>query len=286
MFLFSSILQDFRYALRAMRNGSGLTAIGILSLGLAVGSTIAIFSVTYALILKPLPVFQPDRLVEVPRSDGVNIHSYAVWRQLEGQQGFFSGILAYYAWDEQFNLTDNEESRRVAGMYVSGSFFQTLGVPSVVGRTLEPADDQPGAAPVCVIGYGLWRQQYGQSQSVLGRTIQLNGHAFQIVGVTPKSFFGVEVGKKPEIFMPLEMQRLFLNRRWSNGVAMPTLDDSNALSIVARLEPNVDVTQADAWLRVQGVKIYRSLPSARFSRGIRTLIARPLPNGMSRSDFS
>jgi putative ABC transport system permease protein len=286
MFLFPSILQDFRYALRAMRNGSGLTAIAILSLGLAIGSTIAIFSVMYALILKPLPVFQPDRLVEVPRSDGVNLHYYRLWKQLEAKQGVFAGLLAYYAWDEQFNLTDNGESRRVAGMYVSGSFFQTLSVPSVVGRTLEPADDQPGAAPVCVIGYGLWGQQYGQSQSVIGRTIQLNGHAFQIVGVAPKSFFGVEVGKKPEIFMPLEMQRLFLNRRWSNGVAMPTLDDSNALSIVARLEPNVDVIQADAWLRVQGVKIYRSLPPARFSRGIRTLIARPLPNGMSRSEFS
>ena len=286
MFLFSSILQDFRYALRAMRNGSGLTATAILSLGLAIGSTIAIFSVMYALILKPLPVFQPDHLVEVPRSDGVNLHSYAVWKQLEAKQGVFAALFAYYAWDEQFNLTDNAESRRVAGMYVSGSFFQTLGVPSVVGRTLEPADDQPGAAPVCVIGYTLWRRQYGQSQSVLGRTIQLNGHAFQIVGVAPKSFFGVEVGRKPEIFMPLEMERLFLNRRWSNGVAMPTLDASNALSIVARLQPNVDVSQADAWLRVEGVEIYRSLPPARFSRGIRTLIARPLPNGMSRSDFS
>ena len=286
MFLFPSILQDFRYALRAMRNSSGLTVVAILSLGLAIGSTIAIFSVMYALILKPLPVFQPDRLVEVSRSDGVNLHSYTVWKQLEAKQGVFAALFAYYPWGEQFNFTDNGESHRVAGTYVSGSFFRTLGVLPILGRTLKQADDQPGAAPVCVIGYTLWRRQYGQSQSVLGRTILVNEHAFEIVGVAPKSFFGVEVGSKPEFFMPLEMQRIFLNQRWPNGVAMPTLEASNALSIIARLEPNVDVSQADAWLRVQGVKIYRSLPPPRFSRGIRTLTARPMPSGMSRSNFS
>src|SRR6267143_682869 len=140
MFLFPSILQDFRYALRAMRNSIGLTVVAILSLGLAIGSTIAIFSVMYALILKPLPVFQPDRLVEVSRSDGVNLHSYTVWKQLEAKQGVFAALFAYYAWGEQFNFTDNGESHRVAGTYVSGSFFRTLGVLSILGRTLEPAD--------------------------------------------------------------------------------------------------------------------------------------------------
>jgi len=174
MRLLTSIVQDTLYAFRTMRNSVGLTAVAILSLALAIGSTTAVFSVMYALIFRPLPVFQPDRLVEVSRSDGANVHPYAVWRQLQDKQGVFSGLFAYYAWDERFNLTAERENRQVAGMLVSGGFFQTLGVPAILGRTLTAADDQPGAAPVCVIGYGLWRREYGQSPSVLGRTIVLN----------------------------------------------------------------------------------------------------------------
>jgi predicted permease len=223
-------------------------------------------------------------LVEVSRSDGANVHPYAVWRQLQDKQGVFSGLFAYYAWDERFNLTAERENRQVAGMLVSGGFFQTLGVPAILGRTLTAADDQPGAAPVCVIGYGLWRREYGQSPSVLGRTIVLNQHAFQIVGVAPRSFFGVEVGEKPEVFMPLERQRLFRNPRWPNGVPMPTLEWGNALSIIGRLRPGISVSQADAWLRVVGTEIYKSLPPVKFSR--RTLTAREMPRGMSRSYFS
>jgi predicted permease len=284
MRLLTSIVQDTRYALRTLRNSPGLSAVAILSLALAIGSTTAIFAVMYALIFRPLPVFQPDRLAEVARSDGADLHPYAVWKQLQDKQGAFSGLFAYYAWGERFNLTDERSNQDVAGMFVSGGFFQTLGVPAILGRTFTPADDRTGAVPVCVIGYGLWRRQYGQSPSVLGRTIVLNQHAFQIVGVAPRSFFGVEVGAKPELFLPLEMQRLFRNPRWPNGVPKPTLEWGNALSIIGRLRPGISASQADAWLRVVGTEIYRSLPAVKDAR--RTLIARALPTGMSRSYFS
>src|SRR5271170_5752458 len=88
--------------------------------------------------------------------------------------------------------------------YVSGSYFRGLGVSPVFGRVLEPSDDQPGAPPVCVLGYRLWRQLYSQSRNILGRTILVNGNEFQIVGVAPPSFFGVDIGHVPEIFMPFE----------------------------------------------------------------------------------
>jgi predicted permease len=284
MRLLTSIVQDTRYAFRTMRNSIGLSAVAVLSLALAIGSTMAIFSVMYALIFRPLPVFQPDRLVEVARSDGADLHPYAVWKQLQDKQGAFSGLFAYYAWDERFNLTAERENRQVAGMLVSGGFFPTLGVPAILGRTLTPADDRPGAVPVCVIGYGLWRRQYRQSTTVLGRTIVVNQHALQIVGVAPRSFFGVEVGAQPELYLPLEMQRLFRNPRWPNGVPMPTLEWGNALSIIGRLRPGISISQADAWLRVAGTEIYKSLPPVKYSRG--TLSARAMPRGMSRSYFS
>ena len=279
-----TLIQDVRYSLRQLGRNPGLTGVAILSLGLAIGSTMAIFSVMYALIFRPLPVLQPDRLVEVRQSSEVGIHSYAVWKQLQDKQDVFSGLFAYYDWGQRFNLTNERESQEVSGIFVSGGFFQTLGVPAILGRTLATADDQPGALPVCVISYGLWRRQYGQSAGVLGRTIVLNQHPFQIVGVAPRSFFGVEVGAQPEVFMPLETQRMFRNPRWPNGVPMPTLDWGNAVSIVGRLKPGVSVSQADAWLQVVGMEIYKSLPPVKYPRG--TLTAREMPNGMSRSYFS
>lgn len=287
--LFVSIVQDMRYALRSMRSSIGLTTVAILSLGLGIGATIAIFSVMYALMFKPLPFAQPERLVEVTRSGGVNLHSYALWKQLRDKEDVFSDLLAYYAWDEQFNLANGGENQEVPGLYVSGGFFQTLGVPAILGRTLTKQDDEPGAVPVCVLGYGLWRRLYGQSQSILGRTVALNGHGFRVVGVAPRTFFGVEVGKRPELFLPLEMQRVFQNQRWPNGVPKPTLDASNALAIIGRLKPGVTVSQADAWLRltwlhIEELETGQSFPAVKQTGA--TLVARPLPSGMSRSYFS
>jgi putative ABC transport system permease protein len=276
-----NLLRDFRHALRAMRTSVPLTAVAILSLALGIGATTAIFSILYALMLKPLPVLQPDRLIEVARSDGVNLHSYATWQQIRDKQDIFSGVFAYNTWDTRFSLTDGDEKRGVSGLYVTGDFFRTLGVPAILGRTLQASDDQPGALPVCVIGYGLWRRQYGQSRSVIGRTIVLDGHPFQLVGVTPRSFFGLEVGNQAEVFIPLEAERLFKDYQLlPNGRATPTLDSSvGLLTIVARMSSGVNLTQADARLRILGPEVYKALPPVAFSRG--TFIARPMPNGIS-----
>jgi len=279
-----SIKQDVRYGLRLMRSSTGFALVAILSLSLGIGATIAIFSVMYALILKPLPVLEPDRLVQVTRSDEAPYHAYAVWKELSGKDGVFSAVAAYYPWDSHFNVTTTGEYQNVAGLYVSGTFFQTLGIRSILGRTLIETDDQPSALPVCVIGYGLWRELYSQSPSVLGRMVVLNGHAFQVVGVAPPSFFGLEIGKRPQVFVPLAMQKAFQDhQRWWNGIAKPTLDQSNALVIIGRLKDGASMSQADSWLRVVGIEIYKALPPVKYSRG--TLIARPMPSGTSRSYF-
>jgi putative ABC transport system permease protein len=279
-----TLIQDLRFGLGMLRKSPGFTAVAVLSLALGIGGTIAIFSVMYALLLKPLPVSQPDRLVDVSR-DGVNLHSYAVWKQLRDRQDIFTGLFAYYVWDDQFTIADEGESQQIPVSFVSGEFFQTLGIPAILGRTLMLADDQPGAAPVCMIDYGLWQRQYGESTSVLGHVIVLNGQAFQLIGVTPRSFFGVKVGSKPAVYVPLETRRLFHNQRFSgSGVPMPKLEAGNALSIIGRLKPGISMGPADARLQVLGTEIYKSLSQGRFSGG--TLAARPLPGGVFRSDFS
>ena len=288
MQLFESLVHDSRYALRAMRSSIGLTIVAILSLSLGIGATIAIFSVMYALVLKPLPVFQPERLVEIPQSDGFNGHSYAEWKEFQKRQDIFSNAFAYNWMDADFHLRDGVENQKVMGIYVSGDYFTTLGVPAVVGRTLVASDDQPGATPVCVIGYGLWRRMYGSSRDAIGRMLVINGHAFQIIGVAPQSFFGVDVGSIVEVFAPLSAEMAFQDYQIQWGRHTPSLASPTAtiLSIVGRLKSGVTVSQADARLHVIGREIYKALPPIINDRTgkpfpMSTLMARAMPNGIS-----
>lgn len=221
--LFESTSRDIRYALRMMKGSAGLTVVAVLSLALGIGATIAIFSVIYALALRTLPVQRPEELVEVERGGGENLHSYAEWKLFQDRQNIFSGVLAYNVlynvFGGQFIIADPEGQQDVAGLYVSGGYFSTLGVSAVLGRVLQSSDDQSGATPVCVIGYKLWRRSYGQSADVLGRAIRVNGNEFVIVGVAPASFFGVEIGAIPEIFaVPWTSQ----NAPWHKGLPRAT----------------------------------------------------------------
>jgi predicted permease len=287
--LLESIKEDIRFAFRMMRHNRGLTAVSVLSLALGIGATIAIFSVIYALALRPLPVERPDQLVEVARGDEINLHTYAEWKIFRERQSIFSDVLAYNYFDVHFQIANQTVQQEVEGVYVSGDYFSTLGVSTVLGRTLQSSDDQPGAPPVCVLGYGLWRQGYGQSGDVLGRTIRVNGNEFLIVGVAPKSFFGVEVGGIPEIFMPLEAQRTYRDYPILYGKQTPSLDSSGTIiSIAARLKPGVSLSQANVGLQVLGPEIFKALPaipnqSSGKSVAHRSLWARSMANGTSDS---
>ena len=286
--LLESIKEDIRFALRMMRHNRGLTAVSVLSLALGIGATIAIFSVIYALALRPLPVERPDQLVEVARGDDINLHTYAEWKVFRDRQDIFSSVFAYNYFDSTFQVTNQNQQQEVSGVYVSGGYFSTLGVSAVLGRVLQSSDDEPGNSPVCVIGYGLWRRLYGQSADILGRTIRVNGNEFQIVGVAPRSFSGVEVGSMPEIFMPLEAERTFRDYHIMYGKQSPSLDNPRAwlLCIFARLKPGVSVSQANAGLQVLSPEIYAALPPRSNDTSGRAavrqpLVAHPSPNGLS-----
>jgi putative ABC transport system permease protein len=283
-----STWQDVRYALRAMRSSTGLTVVAMLSLALGIGTTIAIFSVMYALVLKPLPVMHPEQLVDVlEQSNGFDGHSYPEWKELQKRQDIFSGMFAENYVDTDFKLTEGQEGQKVDGVYVTGDYFTTLGVPAILGRTLMASDDQPGAAPVCVIGYGLWQQMYGGSRSVIGRVLVIDGHGFQVVGVAPRWFAGVDVGDAiVEVFAPLEAERTFQDYQIQYGRHTPSLDSrATLLFIVGRLKPGVSMSQADARLRILGQETYNALPLHIDDRTGRpfpmTFMAQGMPNGLS-----
>lgn len=287
MRLFDSLFQDIRYALRMMKSSAGFTAVAFLSLASGIGATIAIFSVIYALALRPLPVQRPEELVEVERASMGNLHSYAEWKLFRDRQNIFSSVLAYNYFDGYFQIANPAGQQEIEGVYVSGDYFSTLGVSAVLGRALQASDDQLGAPPVCVISYGLWRRSYGRSQDVLGRAIRINGNEFVIVGVAPKSFFGLEVGGIPEIFMPLETQRTYRDYPIRYGKQTPSLDDpATIISIAGRLKPGMSVSQANAALQVLAPAIHDALLSrsdgSRWQRAApRSLTASPMGNGTS-----
>jgi len=284
-----TLIQDLRFGLRMLRKSPGFTAVAVLSLALGIGATIAIFSVIYALALRSLPVQTPDQLVEVERAGLGNLHSYAEWKVFRQRQDIFSGVLAYNYSDVNFHLTNAKQQQDVYGLYVSGDYFSTLGVSAVLGRVLQPSDDQPDAPPVCVLGYGLWRRLYGQSRDALGQAVRVNGNEFQIVGVAPRSFFGVDIGGMPEIFMPLEVERAYRDYPMKYGRQTPSLDEpATLISIAARLKPGVSVSQANAGLQVLGPEVFKALPArANESHGKSvahgSLSARSMANGTSDS---
>jgi putative ABC transport system permease protein len=290
-----TIWMDVRSAFRAMRKSPGFTAAAVLSLALGIGATTAIFSVMDALVFRPLPVMDPQRLVLIHRGAGGTELSYNMWKQIRERQDVFSGMFAYMP--TNFDLAIPGEQRSIPGVYVNGDYFSTLGVSAVRGRALLPSDDVRGAPLVCVISYGFWQRQYANSPSVIGQTLSLNGQRFEVVGVTPPSFFGFDVGETFDVMVPLESERIIdakqsaVNARsywWvlpSFGSALDA--DKWDLLVGGRLKPGIDDQRANARVRVLAPAIIQAGVPPGADEKLRQyalhayLNATPMPNGMS-----
>lgn len=290
-----TLWMDVRYAFRMMWKSPGFTAVAVLSLALGIGATSAIFSVMDALMLRQLPITDPQQLVVVGRPEG-GVLSYKMWKQLRDQQDIFSGMFAYM--QTTFALANRGEKQSIPGIYVSGDYFHTLGVSVIRGRTLLPSDDQRGAALVCVISYGFWERQYGRSPGAIGKRLSLDGQQFEVVGVTPPSFFGIDVGETFDAMAPLESERIVDARQsainapqsiwWKLPRVGSALDaDTWSLSVGGRLKSGIDAQRASARLNVLAPAIFQAaLPpqadeETRQRALHRTLVAFAIPNGIS-----
>jgi predicted permease len=203
-----SLVADVRYALRSLRGSPGFALVAILSLGLAIGANTAIFSLIDAVMLRSLPVSRPEELVRVTTparagglGEGSDNFTNPLWEALRDRQDVFSG--AFATADEHFDLAGGGESRPVAGAWVSGGYFSTLGVRPAAGRLVAPADDYRGCPAVVALSYGFWRSAYGGSPDAVGRTLSLNGHPFEIIGVAAAGFSGMQVGRATDVYVPL-----------------------------------------------------------------------------------
>ncbi|HXW03910.1 MAG TPA: ABC transporter permease [Vicinamibacterales bacterium] len=235
----ADLTQDVRYALRTLRRNPGFAAVAVLSLVLAMGANTAVFSVVNAVLLRPLPVHEPDRLVQITRvsPDGrpANV-SYPLFEHFRDNVQSISSAFAHTTASESIAI-DGEDDFVTVDL-VSGDYFAVLGLNPAAGRLLGPADDALSASlSAAVISDGYWQRRFGRSPLAIGRTFAIRNRVFTIVGVTPSSFRSARVGSNPDITLPLLLMMNEGQRREAT---------SNFLKLVARLKPGASVEQANA----------------------------------------
>jgi predicted permease len=268
-------MRNLKLAVRSLLKTPFVTAVAILSLALGIGANAAIYSLFDQMLLRPLPVAEPDRLVNLgapgpkPGSQSCNqagdcnaVFSYAMFRDLEAADTRFSGIAAHRLFSA--NLAVDGETENAQGMLVSGSYFPVLGLRPALGRLLDPEDDRVvGGHFVAVLSHAYWETRLGADPNVLNSTIFVNGHPLTVVGVAPKGFDGTTLGSRARVFVPLTMR----------GFMSPGFDGfDNRRSywayLFARLEPGVSVEQAAMAVNA----VYRPIV---------TEVEAPLQEGMS-----
>jgi putative ABC transport system permease protein len=250
-----TLLQDVRFAFRIMRKTPLITSIALLSLALGIGANTAIFSLIDAVTLRMLPVKNPEQLVQIGFRSPLSAHvrhfvTNPIWEQVRDHQNAFSGVIAWSL--RSFDLADGGEVNDIHGIYASGDYFNVLGVHPAVGRLFAPSDDVRGCSGVAVLGYGFWQSHYAGAESAIGSLIRLNGHAFPIIGVAQRGFFGTEIGMPFDVAIPVCAEAIIPIGDKSD------LDARTAwwLEMMGRLKPGMTMAQADARMKVIAPQLF------------------------------
>jgi predicted permease len=266
-------VQDAAFGVRSMLRSPAITLVALISLAVGIGANTAIFSFLDAMMLRSLPVKNPQQLVKLGNEDwgGITdefacteLYSYPFYRQFQRKNAVFSNTAAIFSMvnDVHGFVDDRQDSEMIHVQTVSGTYFQTLGVGAQIGRTLNDGDDSSeGDHPVVVISDGFWKRAFGGDRSVLGHKLKLGAVIFDVVGVAPTEFFGNKVGATPDAWAPLSMSRS-LPPDW----AVYNQNFSESLDIVGRLKPGVSVEQATANVNVLFPQILRSFPDAKLTQ--------------------
>jgi predicted permease len=254
----NGLFQDLRYAVRQLRKSPGFTAVAVATLALGIGANTAIFTVVNGLLLKMLPVREPQQLVVVGdptrangRSNGTprtDIFSYPLYKELRDRNAVFTGLCAA-ASDHRVEVDSGQgelSDEKIPGRMVSGNYFSVLGLEPAAGRLFSDADDTAeGANPVIVLGYEYWQRKFALSAAIIGKDIRLNGYPFTVIGVAPPGFDGDVVGERMALFVPLSMQpQIIRGRHWR------TSGNSSWLSLIGRLQTHITPAQAEANLNL------------------------------------
>jgi len=241
---------EFRYVVRSLTKSPVFTSVAVLSLALGIGANTAVFTMLDQVLLRLLPVQDPQRVVQLKEvgdfygsNTGMNSLSYPIYKDFSEQNQVFSGMLCRHSLP--FSVSFQGRSERAAGEVVSGSYFPVLGIRPALGRLFSSDEDRTrGGAPLAVLGYDYWKTRFAGDPSILGKQILVNDHKLTIIGVAAKGFAGVEPLFTTQIFVPVMMAEQI------TGETKP-LDDRGRrwLQVFARLQPGVTLVQAKASLQ-------------------------------------
>jgi predicted permease len=253
---------DLRYGLRGLRNHPGFTAIAIASLALGIGVNTAIFSLVDQLLLWSIPARQPDRLVSV---EGGRINSYPFFRAYRDRQQVFTSLFAS-SYHRTAGIRPEGASAVEVGHvdYVSGDYFQALGIGAVAGRVIAPADDvAPGGEPVAILSYAYWQRRFAGDRNAIGRRLAVNGYPLEIAGIAQKGFDGIFNGSQADAFVPLTIFP------FTTPSAARAWDTPNMYWLVpmARLKPGVSMQQARAGMQVLWPRVTDAVNDAAVKAG-------------------
>ncbi len=252
-------MNQIKLALRQLKVRPGLSFVVIVMLGLGIGATTAMFSLYHQILLRPLPVPEPERLVNLaapgPKPGGGITDlvlgnreaqfTYPMFRDLEKAQTGFTGIAAYVDYLANLSFEDRPSSGRV--YMVSGSYFEVLSLKPALGRFIGPADEpRVGESAVAVLSYEFWQRTFGGDAAVIGKTLTVNGHALEVVGVAPAGFRGTNIGVRTDVFVPLTLAPMVMSGLLD--ARMFEIRQGYWIYLFARLKPGVSLEQASAQL--------------------------------------
>jgi len=293
----SSLLQDLRYGLHMLLTHRAFTAIAVLTIAIGVGANTALFSVVDAVLLKKLPVNEPDRLVllkatwdsqkfgtggfygsnRMDRATGLTTGTsfpLQTYTRLRQEPGPLTDVFAFS--EVQMNLNAGGQAEVVTGQAVSGNYYSALGVPAIAGRTITDADDYASSAPVAVLSHRFWTNRFNADPAIVGKQVNINNVAFTIAGVTPAGFNGtMDVGSAQDVTIPIAWEpQVSGERSLTRGAGIWWL------RIMGRLKPGVTIEEAQTALAgpfQQSVLEHRAMRQSRAQNPLRTLELKDLP---------
>ena len=245
--LFENFVGDLKHAVRVLWRSPAFAATAIAALALGIGANTAIFSVVNAVLLQPLSYPQPDRIVALgrhfPNGNGfaTSIPKFTVWSE---QTQVFQAVTAYDFAGPGMNLTGGDHPEQVKGIHASAGYFEVFGAPVILGRTYTAEEDRPGAGHVAVISNGLWQSRFGGDPGVIGKTVELTGDAYQIIGVLGPTF---KTDTPADVWLPLQPDPNSTNQ-------------GHFLSCAARMRPGVTLGQANAAMKMAAEEFRRKFP--------------------------
>jgi putative ABC transport system permease protein len=260
------MLNDIRFAFRMLIKYPAFSIVAFLAIVLGIGANTTVFGIVNTLLLRPLPVGHSDQVVKVFTTDnhikGNQPMSYLNFQDFAKQNTVFTSMAAYTF--AGMGMTRGSDTLNVAGLLVSGDYFDLLQVKPALGRTFLPEEDStPNGHPVVVLGYNFWKK-LGADPGMVGSTVTLNGHAFTVIGVAPANFTGVDIGFAPDMWLPMSMHQ------WARPAGDFWFDSRRALFVNAmgRLKPGVTISQAGAQMKTIARQLERAYPDVNKERSV------------------